>query len=222
VNPWTNQNICQERNKPKEAPKRPQKAPFFLPSTIAKGTDAALNGTTAATDDAEIDASKLVAERSRIAKLQRTKGAELQVSQFTSLLRTAGQTDNFDAFIDYFKSLSPAKADLEIRSLNSIARGYGNELVTFVRALTARLKAKRDFELVITWMAVFLRVHGDVLGPMEEDKEEDEDSEERMADQTRLQDALTDFKVEQGREGKRLGELVGYCRGIVGFLRSAR
>jgi U3 small nucleolar RNA-associated protein 21 len=88
--------------------------------------------------------------------------------------------------------------------------------------LTARLKAKRDFELVNTWMAVFLRVHGDVLGPMEGTQEEDEDFEERMADQERLQDALAEFKLEQGREGKRLGELVAYCKGIVGFLRSAR
>lgn len=215
--------LYQERNKPKEAPQKPRKAPFFLPSTLTNSKPENLLTDSAAAAE---EALKLAAERSRIAKLQRTHGADLQLSQFTSLLRAANATGDFTSFIDYFKSLSPAKADLEIRSLDPRARGYGNEFTAFVRALTARLKEKRDFELVNAWMAVFLRVHGDIIGALEE---EENDSEEAMsvdgdeeADAGSLQAALAEWKVEQDREGKRLGELVGYCRGIVGFLRSAR
>ena len=138
-------------------------------------------------------------------------------------MRAANATGDFTSFIDYFKSLSPAKADLEIRSLDPRARGYGNEFTAFVRALTARLREKRDFELVNAWMAVFLRVHGDVIGALEEEDDEamsvDGDEE---ADAGSLQAALAEWKVEQDWEGKRLGDIVGYCRGIVGFLRSAR
>lgn len=84
-------------------------------------------------------------------------------------------------------------------------------------ALTERLRAKRDFELVNAWMSVFLRVHSDAVraGVGGEEEEEEDDGQA-------LQDALAEWKVEQQREGQRLSELVGYCRGVVGFLRSAR
>lgn len=221
-------NQSQQRNKPKEAPKKPEKAPFFLPSILSK-PGSSLADTTDTTTSAAEEAVKLASERSRIAKLQRTHGADLHISPFTSLLRAANASADFSSFIDYFKSLSPAKADLEIRSLDPRARGYGNEFTAFVRALTARLKAKRDFELVNAWMAVFLKVHGDVIGALEEGEEggrlDDEDdvmSVDGDDDAGSLQAALVEWKIEQDREGKRMGDLVGYCRGIVGFLRSAR
>jgi U3 small nucleolar RNA-associated protein 21 len=108
-----------------------------------------------------------------------------------------------DPFITHLKTLSPSAADLEIRSLNP-AEG-SNELVTFVRALTSRLSQKRDYELVQAWMSVFLRLHGDAVAM---------DGE--------LMDALREWREEQDREAKKLGELVGYCSGLVGFLRNPR
>lgn len=153
------------------------------------------------------------AEKSRIAKMQR---ASLPTSRFTSLLHEGRQSGgNFDGFIDYLKTLSPAKADLEIRSLDPRTRSAGNELADFVYALTERLRTKRDFELVNAWMSVFLRVHSDAVRAGVGEEEEDGDDQA-------LQDALAEWKVEQQREGERLSELVGYCRGVVGFLRSTR
>ncbi len=87
---------------------------------------------------------------------------------------TSNFSDADDPFIDHLKSLSPAAADLEIRSLTSgggahlaaaapgvsKADGGGNEFVLFISALTDRLRKKRDYELVQAWMAVFLRLHG--------------------------------------------------------------
>lgn len=72
-------------------------------------------------------------------------------------------------------------------------------------ALTARLKEKRDYELVQAWMTVFLRLHMD-------DVEHDE----------RLVEALREWRKEQEKEGVRLGEIVGFCSGVVGFLRDPR
>ncbi len=56
-----------------------------------------------------------------------------------------------------------------------------------------------------TWMAVFLRVHGDVVG-----------------DDEGLKGVLREWRDVQGVEGRRLNDLVGFCGGVVGFLRSAR
>jgi len=107
------------------------------------------------------------------------------------------QTDT--PFITLLKTLSPSAADLEIRSLNT------DELVNFVQALTARLQQKRDYELVQAWMTVFLRLHMEAV-------EHDE----------RLVEALGVWRAEQEREGKRLGEMVGFCSGVVGYLRDPR
>lgn len=77
--------------------------------------------------------------------------------------------------------------------------------MSFIRALTSRLAEKRDYELVQAWMSVFLRLHSDAI-----------------AHDCELVAALEEWRVEQQRDGKRLGELVGYCGGVVGFLRSPR
>jgi U3 small nucleolar RNA-associated protein 21 len=74
-----------------------------------------------------------------------------------------------------------------------------------VAALTSRLKQKKDYELVQAWMAVFLRLHMD----------------EVVRDE-RLVESLREWRECQEREGRRLGELVGYCGGVVGFLRNPR
>ncbi|PGH22980.1 hypothetical protein AJ80_02895 [Polytolypa hystricis UAMH7299] len=213
-------DAIKERNKPKEPPKVPKKAPFFLPSSLVNGDSSLPTPGSQQQDDTEETRKISAAERSRIAKLQSVRGSDLQMSRFTSLLASGSQSGGtFDPFIESLKSLPPAKADLEIRSLDPINRNNNNnnarsELADFVRALTHRLKTKRDFELVNTWMAVFLRIHADVVGNALSSEEGDKNS--------LLQDALGEWKIEQERESKRLAELVGYCRGIVGFLRSAR
>lgn len=105
-------------------------------------------------------------------------------------------------FISHLKSLSPSSADLELRSLSP---EDGGGMLDFIRALTSRLAARRDYELVQAWMTVFLRLHFDLV----------------MAD-AELLEALGEWKALQEREAGRLDDLVGYCSGVVGFLRSPR
>ena len=175
------------RNKPKEPPKVPEKAPFFLPS-LESGQP-----TPTITQDKESQITPT--ERSRILKLDRISTD----SPFTVTLRASSQTRDYTSFIDHLKSLPPSAADIEIRSLKP------NESVPFVTALRWRLQQRRDYELVQAWMAVFLKIHG-----------------ESVCDDTMLVEALQAWRAEQAEEGRRLGELVGYCGGVVGFLRSAR
>ena len=136
-----------------------------------------------------------LAERSRIMRMDRAATA----SQFTTTLQTAKKTSEYTPFIEHLKTLSPSTADIGIRSLNP------EELVPFVSALTHQLRSKRDYELVQAWMSVFLRTHGDAV-PGNPD----------------LRQSLIAWREWQGKEAKRLADLVGFCGGVVGFIRSGR
>lgn len=185
-------DLIKERNKPTEAPKLPEKAPFFLPST----SGAKVPGQEAVVENKEDDS------KSRITKLDKARFEE----QFSSKLRQGTQTGDYDEFIEHLKSLSPSSADLELRSL-SMGDGnkQSNELLHFVLALTARLRIRKDYELAQAWMTVFLRLHFDVV--MENES---------------ILGALGQWKAHQVQECNRLDDLVGYCSGVVGFLRSPR
>ncbi|EOD49920.1 putative wd repeat containing protein 36 protein [Neofusicoccum parvum UCRNP2] len=110
-------------------------------------------------------------------------------------------SDNDIAEVDA-PTASGEGADLAIRSLETPP---SHEFLTFIQALTTRLRLKRDYELIQAWMAVFLRLHG----------------EEITSDEQVVQ-ALKEWREEAGKERQRLGALGGYCVGVVGFLRSAR
>ncbi|KAJ3524469.1 hypothetical protein NM208_g12048 [Fusarium decemcellulare] len=185
-------DLIKERNKPTEAPKAPEKAPFFLPSTTGKENSLAPKPQTETEDES----------KSRITKIEKARFEEV----LSSKLRAGATTGVYDEFIDHLKSLSPSSADLELRSLSvGDSDEDSNELLHFIRALTARLKARRDYELTQAWMTVFLRLHFDLVM---ENKD--------------LLAALGDWKEYQEKECSRLDGLVGYCSGVVSFLRSPR
>ncbi|KAI9750625.1 MAG: hypothetical protein M4579_006394 [Chaenotheca gracillima] len=177
-----------ERNKPREPPKAPEKAPFFLSALENKKPDPQKG-----------DKQDSLVEKSRIMKMNRA-GAE---SPFTVLLRQGSDTGDYNPFIENLKLLPPAAADLEIRSLDPTESS--SELVNFIQALTSRLRQKMDYELVQTWLNVFLRLHGDLVETTEG-----------------LVEALREWRLEQEREAQRLGSLTGYCSGVISFLRSSR
>ena len=183
-------DVIRQRNKPKEPPKAPEKAPFFLPS---------LENAQQARSSHQEATHITAAERSRISRMDRGDTEK----SFTTLLRACANGSDYGALAEHLKTLSPSAADIEIRSLN--AQGSSNELVSFVAALTSRLKDKVDYELVQAWMSVFLRIHG-----------------ETVAQDPDLVEVLKQWRTEQAKEAKRLGALVGYCGGVVGFLRSGR
>lgn len=175
-------------------PKEPPKAPEKAPFFLPS-LENALRTSKNLHEENEITA----AERSRISKMDRGEAER----SFTTLLQVAADGGDYGPLIEHLKSLSPSAADIEIRSLNP--QGSSNELVGFVAALTYRLKQKSDYELVQAWMSVFLRIHG-----------------ETVAQDPDLVEALREWRTEQAKEAKRLGALVGYCGGVVGFLRSGR
>lgn len=189
-------DIIRARNKPKEAPKPPEKAPFFLPSLSQnQSINIDSNALTIPTDE----------PKSRISSsaLASKSAASASTNEFTRLLEDAADSANYSTLLSYLSSLPPSAADLAIRTLDTTTPF--TELRTFMKALTARLEERKDYELVQAWMSVFLRLHGDIIA-----REKDLVSE------------LTKWQTEAKRERERVGGLVGYSVGVVGWVRSAR
>ncbi|KAI0852989.1 WD domain-containing protein [Daldinia vernicosa] len=185
-------DLIKQRNKPTEAPKAPEKAPFFLPSATNNGASN-LDAAQPNTDQAQ--------SQSRITRFDRNRAEQI----FTNKLQAGATSGNFTEFIEHLKSLPPATADLELRSLTTGDDDESNELLHFIHAMTSRLVARRDYELTQAWMAVFLRLHFDLI----------------LASDT-LMSALSEWKKHQAEECNRLDSLVSYCGGVVNFLRSPR
>jgi U3 small nucleolar RNA-associated protein 21 len=189
-------DVIRARNKPKEAPKAPEKAPFFLPSVGQNQVQGADSNALAPLDQdpkSRISSSALASRSS----------AAAATDSFTHHLAHATDTAEYTPLLSFLSSLSPSAADLAIRTLNT-TEPY-TELRTFIQALTARLGERRDYELVQAWMSVFLRLHGDVVV--------------REFD---LVGELKKWQEEAKRERERVGGLVGYSAGVVGWVRSAR
>jgi U3 small nucleolar RNA-associated protein 21 len=179
-------DLIRERNKPKEAPVAPKAAPFFLPSLEQHNSPGATSVTlTNATESAPA--------QSRISTI--TAPSHTQTTLFTTLIRQSAQSQDPTALLAHLSTLPPSTASLTIQSLDP-APPY-TELITFIEALTSRLRQKRDFELVQTWMAVLLKVHGDVV-----------------VESGEVRESLAEWKEESEKEVARLGDLVGWCRGV--------
>jgi len=189
-------DVIRARNKPKEAPKAPEKAPFFLPSVGQTQIQGAESGALTSLDQdskSRISSSALASRSS----------AATATDEFSRHLAHAAETAEYSPLLSHLSSLPPSAADIAIRTLDT-TEPY-TELRTFTEALTARLKERRDYELVQAWMSVFLRLHGDIVV---------KDAE--------LVGQLRKWQEEAKRERERVGGLVGYSVGVVGWVRSAR
>ncbi|EXJ58229.1 hypothetical protein A1O7_05654 [Cladophialophora yegresii CBS 114405] len=186
------------RNKPIQPPEKPKAAPFFL------GTSASLvnggNGTPNINGPDPAPKAVDEAERSRVSRMA-VSTLPSSGSDLSPLLEKFSQDAERDpaALATYLSALPPSAADLEIRSIAL------SEMPAFISFLTTQLRARKSFELVNTWMNVFLRVHGDFVSEADE-----------------LRRAVMTWRDVMLEEERRLAELVGYSRGVVEFLRSAR
>ena len=199
------------RNKPIEPPKAPEKAPFFLPS-LDKESGRMPQQLPSAGETS--NPASTAAERARIARLQRTAGSDRPFGALLQQAASTGGDHEVEAFISHLNTLPPAATDAEVRSLRGsgglLPEGGANEMVAFVRALTARARQRRDYECLQAWMAVFLAAHGSALVEIEGPEGQEA---------ARVLEAWREVaKAEQ----ERLGELVGYTAGVLQFLRSGR
>lgn len=189
-------DVIRARNKPKEAPKAPEKAPFFLPSVGQQNQIAGVD-----------NAALAPTEKDSVSRINSAQGsrssAATATNEFTRLLAEAAESLSYTMLLTYLSSLPPSAADVAIRTLDTTEPF--TEIRTFIEALATRLQERRDYELVQAWMSVLLRLHGDVV----------------IQDEG-LVELLRKWQEEAKRERERVGGLVGYNVGVVGWIRSAR
>lgn len=220
------------RNKPKEAPKAPEAAPFFLPTLPGTETrfdfaSAVQAGKKQNDEQAEGDGRKgrklgyqeMEIDSELVSMLKR--GSADDACEFAPLYTTLlfgtanGMPPSDEAFFARLFSLTPSALDVEIRSLAT-----ERELILFIEALTARIKSRRDFEAVQAVMNVFLSAHSEVLIGEGESAGMDEDGINGEGHDTdEVKEALTALLDAQAKETKAIGHLVRSSLGMVAWAR---
>lgn len=142
-----NIDVIRKRNKPKEAPKAPKLAPFFLPTiqSLNFQFDLTQNGNNESS-------SKLLLPESFI-----------NLTEFGKLLNSTVETENFQPVIDKLKSFGPSMIDFEIKSLALEDGGTITVLLQFLRCIEFMLKSNCNFELAESYLSVFLKAHGNTI-----------------------------------------------------------
>jgi U3 small nucleolar RNA-associated protein 21 len=186
-----NLDAVRQRNKPMQPPEKPKAAPFFLGSSLSISSSASPQGL-------EKESDRRISKLSSVAPQPSDPNTQHQV--FRILRSSDPPPSQAQALIDYLVSLPPSATDLLLRSLSF------SELPTLIHILTSHLSLHRDYDLVNTWMAVLLKIHGDYISEVDD-----------------LKGAVAKWRAVNEAESKRLDSMVGYASGVVGgWLRSAR
>ncbi|KAL0965784.1 hypothetical protein UPYG_G00285670 [Umbra pygmaea] len=136
-------DIIKKRNKPKEPPKVPKAAPFFMP------TIPGLIPQFAPSEDLHQEG------QSKIVSL----GILAQKSDFYKRLESATLSNQFDGLVGMLKQMGPSAIDTELRSLAPDMGGDVSILKGFLKMVSSMLQSKRDFDLAQAYMALFLKLH---------------------------------------------------------------
>ncbi|XP_062334077.1 WD repeat-containing protein 36 [Osmerus eperlanus] len=145
-------DVIKRRNKPKEPPKVPQAAPFFIPTIPGLVAQFALP-----------DGSN---------QNQQTKvvnfGVLAQKSRFYLQLESAVVSNNYEDPISLLKEMGPSGIDTEFRGLGPDMGGDVSVLRGFLGMVASMLDSHRDFDLAQAYLALFLKLHLRVLSQNQE------------------------------------------------------
>ncbi|KAH3669146.1 hypothetical protein WICMUC_004985 [Wickerhamomyces mucosus] len=201
LNTLLNLDIIKQRNKPKEAPKKPENAPFFLQLTGGNVGDEA---------SVREGKSSILNNGKDNKEEQHQNGNGLQLkpgqnvafeSEFTKLLRENSQTNDFSQFLKYLSHASPSVIDLEIKSINTFEPQ--TETCNYLKALIQGYKSNADFELNEAFFQLLVKNHGDVLYNSPDEN---------------LKELLNQwFKIHQDKTEK-FDDLIKYCSGVINLL----
>ncbi|VEN56885.1 unnamed protein product [Callosobruchus maculatus] len=143
-----NIDVIKRRNKPREPPKAPKAAPFFLP-TIPTLNSADVQFDLGATNEQGSTGSKIVAPAGFV-----------NLTEFGTLLNKTKETNNFDPVIQKLKSLGPSMIDFEIKCLAPEGGGSVEVMLQFLRCIESILQSNKDFEIAESCLGVFLKANG--------------------------------------------------------------
>ncbi|XP_063066369.1 WD repeat-containing protein 36 [Engraulis encrasicolus] len=135
-------DIIKRRNKPKEPPKVPKAAPFFIPTVPGLVPRFALP------ENPQGDQSKVF-----------NLGILAQKSPFYVQLEESLESKNYEGPLQLLKEMGPSGIDAELRSLAPDMGGHTDVLRAFLRLISSMLESRRDFDLAQAYLALFLKLH---------------------------------------------------------------
>ncbi|KAK8956779.1 hypothetical protein KSP39_PZI001162 [Platanthera zijinensis] len=160
----TNLDIIKARNKPIEPPKKPEKAPFFLPSVPSLSGEIMFKPKEVAKDDPED--VKIQESAQKLTKLYLS-------SAFCLLLQSCADAKDFTMFTDYIKGLPPSALDMELRVLQIIDDDADEERLNrrtefhsiglLLDYFIHELSRKSNFEFIQAVIKLFLKIHGETV-----------------------------------------------------------
>ncbi|XP_062844589.1 WD repeat-containing protein 36 [Trichomycterus rosablanca] len=150
-------DIIKKKNKPKEAPKVPGAAPFFIPTIPGLVPQFALP-------------DKCSGEQSKVVNF----GVLTQRSSFYLQLEEALDNNLYEGPLKHLKELGPSAIDTELRSLAPDMGGDIHVMQSFLRMIGTMLQLKQDFDLAQAYLALFLKLHLGLIAKQPLLKEETE------------------------------------------------
>ncbi|EPY86645.1 hypothetical protein CB1_000304014 [Camelus ferus] len=136
-----NLDIIKKKNKPKEPPKVPKSAPFFIPTIPGLVPRYA-----APEQNNDPQQSKVV-----------NLGILAQKSDFCLKLEEGLADNKYEAAFNLLKELGPSGIETELRSLSPDCGGSIEVMKSFLKMIRMMLERKRDFELAQAYLALFLK-----------------------------------------------------------------
>uniref|UniRef100_A0ABI7XZM7 WD repeat domain 36 n=1 Tax=Felis catus TaxID=9685 RepID=A0ABI7XZM7_FELCA len=138
-----NLDVIKKKNKPKEPPKVPKSAPFFIPTIPGLVPRYA-----APEQNNDPHQSKVV-----------NLGILAQKSDFCLKLEEGLVNNKYEAALNLLKELGPSGIETELRSLSPDCGGSIEVMQSFLKMIRMMLDRKRDFELAQAYLALFLKLH---------------------------------------------------------------
>ncbi|KAK6916926.1 WD40 repeat [Dillenia turbinata] len=152
-----NLDIIKVRNKPIEPPKKPEKAPFFLPSLPNLSGNILFQPSNPADEERDIKADE---------KEINKRKSELPPSQFLQLLHSCSKMNNFTTFTEYIK-------DMELRMLQIIDDDDDQQefderpelfsIELLLDYLINEVYCRNNFEFIQAVIRLFLKIHGETI-----------------------------------------------------------
>lgn len=135
-------DIIKRRNKPKQPPKVPETAPFFLPTIPSL--------------ELRFDFSDV--KTTENAETAHVYSALQNLTSFNKSLQSV--TNSFSDVIEKLKAMGPSNIDFEIQSLSLNESFAESSMLQFMKMLHYMMEQQTDFELSQAYLAVFLKWHG--------------------------------------------------------------
>lgn len=139
-------DIIKRRNKPKQPPKVPETAPFFLPT---------IPSLQLRFDFSDVKTNENTNETASVHPILQN------LTSFNKSLLSV--TDNFPDVIEKLKAMGPSNIDFEIQSLSLDENSAESSMLQFMKMLHYMMEQQTDFELSQAYLAVFLKWHGTAI-----------------------------------------------------------